>query len=543
MLVLMIWPAFSLSVWADIRLPKIFSDSMVLQRQSEIPIWGMADPEEELVISVTGTHIEKKELKTVCDDQGRFHVKLPSLPVGGPYELEIVGASSTVRLRDVLVGDVWLCAGQSNMEMPVAATQQAESVGDQLPNDQLRLLTVEKIASPRPLEEFTGAVTWHPATKERADTFSAVGYYFGSRLQQSQSVPIGVINASWGGTLCEAWTSLEALKNSDDLQALYDFGQNNADSLQKQDQHGALFNGMIAPLTQFPIKGVVWYQGESNVGRGDQYSRLLPTMIRDWRNRFSSPQLPFLIVQLAPYQYPNQPPQALAEVWDAQLKTVRSLPGCGLVITTDLGSPDDIHPVTKLPVAERLSYWAVAQVYNDRQLIPAVPAETPRPATSPTAPAATAENPDTPETPNAATEPSNNAASSQATDASPDPDGTDETLPPNFPIPYASPLFRMIETQDNRIVVHFHAGLGLKSSDDQPLREFEIAGQDKVFHPAQATIVDQTVVVHSPEVEQPVAVRFAFRNIPDPNLVNGSDLPASPFRSDDFPLKSQGKEY
>lgn len=517
-------------VWADIRLPKIFSDSMVLQRQAEIPVWGMADPEESLTLAISSATVERIEVKTVCDSDGNFHVKFPSMPVGGPYELEIVGDSSTVLIRDILVGDVWLCSGQSNMEMTVAASADAEKVaaGEPIPN--LRLLSIERMASPKPLQEFTGAISWKSATPEHAADFSAVGFYLGQKLQASQQVPIGIINASWGGTLAEAWTSQAALAETESLQGLHEYGQTNADGLQKQDQHSALFNGMIAPLERFSVKGVVWYQGESNVGRGAQYSELLPALIRDWREHFSNDALPFLIVQLAPFRYQDHPPQALAEVWDAQLKTVLKTPGTGLVVTTDLGNAEDIHPKRKRPIAARLSDWAVAEVYNDARLI----------AYADSAPEVE-EKDDTVAAVESETE--STASSTGLGNAPVQDSGKASDEPPAYQQPYASPLYRSYQVVGSAIHISFYAGEGLKSRDGEPLREFQIAGQDQEFHPAQARIEGDLVIVESEQVTAPQAVRFAFRDTPDANLVNRRGLPASPFRTDSYPLLSSGRDY
>lgn len=565
---------------ADIRLPKLFSDSMVLQRQAETPLYGQADAEEELTITVVGNDIEKKELKTVCDAEGNFSLKLPAPPVGGPYELIIEGASSSVRIRDIMVGDVWLCSGQSNMEMTVSATNSADEVSKMETNSQLRLLNIERIASPRPLDEFTGAVAWSAASSETAANFSAVGFHFGSDLQQAQRVPIGLISASWGGTLCEAWTSQSALEKNEQLKELYQFGQTNLEGIQKHDQHGALFNGMISPLGRFPLKGVIWYQGESNVGRGAQYAELFPTMIKDWRQHFAQPELPFLFVQLAPFRYESQSPVALAEVWDAQLKTLKNVPHTGMVVTTDLGNFTDIHPVDKQTVGKRLANWAVAEVYNNQHLLqyPKPESETQQtvPEVTPVAPAkkedkqqltsvSVGENAfssmffvstldsrsmipqeqretQDKEQPTAENQTSTDPQDQETEGKQQEEVETVDQVDPKLAI-YSSPIYKSLETKGNQVVISFYAAEGLKSSDGQPLREFQIAGDDQVFYPAEAKVVGETVVVSSVDVSQPVAVRFAFRDTPEPNLVNKSGLPASPFRTDSFVLESAERDY
>jgi sialate O-acetylesterase len=499
--------AATASLWADIRLPKIFGDSMVLQRQAEVHLYGAALPNESLVLSISGSGIESRELKTVCDSAGEFSIKFSPPPVGGPYELILTGADSKVVIRDVLVGDVWLCAGQSNMEWPIDKSAELERTSAAIERPQLRLLTVPKTSSQQPLTDYNGIVSWNRSNAQTAAGFSAVGWHFGSYLEQDLQVPIGLIQASWGGTKAEAWTSFPALAEQAELEPLLVQAGLVGESTKQQDRLAGLYNGMIAPLRRFPIKGVIWYQGEANVGRGQQYRTLLPTLIRDWRLQWSDPHLPFIFVQLAPYRYKNQPPQALPEVWEAQLTTWKTVPRTGIIAITDLGNPDDVHPIQKQEVARRLSLWTMAEVYRGQRLLSLPEGES-----------------------LAETTPPNQTA-----------DGKNETAPaaPD----YCGPLFRGITIENQQITVSFYADRGLKSADDQPLRGFSLAGEDQVFHPAQAVIVDHLVVVSSPDVPAPVAVRYAWTDTPSGNLTNAIDLPASPFRSDDFPLLSREKHY
>jgi len=515
---------------ADIRLPKIFSDSMVLQRQAEVHVYGLADPNEKLTITLSGKDSEKKELKTSCNPDGKFSVNFPPPPVGGPYELSIVGNASSVIIRDILVGDVWLCSGQSNMEWPLSKSENGQVEVAAVDNPQLRFLTIEKTASPQPLEEFPGTLSWANANPESAKNFPAVGFYFGQQVQTEVNVPIGLINASWGGTLCEAWTSKDALASEPKLQKLVDFGESAADGSKKQDRHSFLFNGMISPLKTFPIKGVIWYQGESNVGRGQQYSVLFPTMINDWRHQLHSPQMPFLFVQLAPFRYQNHLPIDLPELWEAQLNTLKHTPHTGMVVTTDLGNPEDIHPVAKAQVGRRLATWAMAEVYGDQQLFPH-PKQTSNDSTA---------------TPNSSqtqakvdSQPKAKPASAEKPEAQ-----TTDAAPKASKAPlYHGPIYKEFQVAGKKLVLHFHGQQQLSSSDNQPLREFSIAGDDHVFYPAQAVIMDGVIHVGSPEVTAPIAARFAWTDTPSANLVNETGMPASPFRTDDFPLNSVGKDY
>lgn len=490
--------------FGDIRLPQLFRDSMVLQRQSEVHLYGTADPNEPLVLVITGEGKEGRELKTVCNELGEFSLKFAPPPVGGPYELTLTGEKSKVVIRDVLVGDVWLCAGQSNMGFSISKSDPAEAVVTETPRAQLRLLSIPQTASPQPMDDVTGVVEWVASNRETALEYSAVGWHFGSLLQEELEVPVGLIHASWGGTKAEAWISMDALASETSLESMLANEKVLEESSKRQDQLASLYNGMISPLRRFPIKGVVWYQGEANVGRGQQYGTLLPLLIADWRKQWNLEHLPFLFVQLAPFRYKSHSPQALPELWDSQLKTYKQVPRTGMIVISDLGNPDDVHPIRKQEVGRRLAIWALAEVYQGRQLLPVENVE-PALDVSPSAGSIAAEQ-----------------TSTTAREAS----------------PHSGPLFRDATVEDNRVVIGFLAGEGLRSADDQPLREFLIAGEDQVFHPALAVIDGDRVVVSSEQVSQPVAVRFAWNDTPNSNLVNSAGLPASPFRSDNFPLNA-----
>lgn len=514
--------------WGDIRLAKLFGDSMVLQREAEANLHGVADPDEALVLSITGKDLEPRELKTVCNALGEFSLKFAPPPVGGPYELTLTGAKSKVVIRDVMVGDVWLCAGQSNMAWSISKAATAEAAATANERRGLRFITVPNTASPQPLKEIAGGATWARSSAESAAEFSAVAWHFGAHLEQDLQVPIGLIHTSWGGTRAEAWVSPTALAAEPRLAPLLTNSELVGEAAKPQDRLSSLYNGMIAPVQSFPIKGVIWYQGEANVGRGDQYRTLLPTLIADWRQQWKTPHLPFLIVQLAPFRYKNQPPHSLAEVWDAQRETYRRVPYTGLVVTTDLGNFEDVHPLQKQAVGQRLAHWALGEVYRGQALLPID-----------RQPAATAESPT--EAPAAATATAAAQAAANPIDAT----SGSAAGPAAHPAAklYSGPLFQAATVEGGRIAIDFLAADGLRSADDQPLREFLVAGADQVFHPAEAEILDGRVWVSSAAVAQPVAVRFCWNDTPKPNLVNAAGLPASPFRSDDLPLSSSGKDY
>lgn len=520
------------NVRGDIRLAKLFGDSMVLQREAEANLHGVADPDEALVLSITGKDLEPRELKTVCNAEGEFSLKFAPPPVGGPYELTLTGAKSKVVIRDVMVGDVWLCAGQSNMAWPISKSAPEEAAATTSERRGLRFITVPNTASPQLLKEIAGAATWARSSPESAAEFSAVAWHFGAHLEQDLQVPIGLIHTSWGGTRAEAWVSPTALADEPRLAPLLANAELVGEAAKPQDRLSSLYNGMIAPVQSFPIKGVIWYQGEANVGRGDQYRTLLPTLIADWRQQWKTPQLPFLIVQLAPFRYKNQPAHALAEVWDAQRETYQLIPHTGLVVTTDLGNFEDVHPLQKQAVGQRLAHWALAEVYRGQALLPVD-----------RQPAATAEAPT--EAPAVATATAAAQAAAQVAAKEIDATSGSAAAPAEHPAAklYSGPLFQAATVEGGRIAIDFLAADGLRSADDQPLREFLVAGADQVFHPADAEILDGRVWVSSAAVAQPVAVRFCWNDTPKPNLVNAAGLPASPFRSDDFPLSSVGKDF
>ncbi len=348
-------------LWGDISLPKIFSDHMVLQRNSSVKIWGTAEPEQKLVIT-----FNKREIRFQANANGEWSTSILTPDAGGPYELQIADAAGEPKVifTDVMVGEVWICSGQSNMEWPMTKILNPETeieLAKNYPN--LRLFTVAHSASPQKLEDFTNATPWTVCSPDTVKSFSATAYFFGRELSKElNNIPIGLINTSWGGTRCEAWTSRSAMDKVQELAPLLRSWDEKDDLLSK-DRPSNLFNGMIAPLTQFKIRGVIWYQGEANNGRGHQYAKLFPTLINDWRKRFSNDELPFYFVQLAPFRYRNQPagPAALAEVWDAQLKTLKTVPNTGMVVTTDIGNVENIHPKNKQEVGRRLAVIALAK--------------------------------------------------------------------------------------------------------------------------------------------------------------------------------------
>jgi len=456
--------ATAVDVSADVRLPRIFGQHMVLQRDKPLPVWGWAEPGERVTVQVAD-----KRAETTADDKGAWRVTLAALPAGGPHEMVVAG-KNTIALSDLLIGEVWVCSGQSNMQFPLQAAVHGKEEVAAADHPTLRLFSVKRVPSDQPQTDCEGH--WDICRRETAGGFSAVAYFFGRYLSQQLRVPVGLINTSWGGTLCEAWTREEALQGDPEFRTIL---QRRATAKRPQDRASHLYNGMIAPLVPLAIRGAIWYQGESNVSRARQYRKLFPTMIRDWRKAWGQGDFPFLFVQLAPFRYNGQDKRSCAELWEAQLKTLE-LPHTGMAVTVDIGNVRNIHPKNKQDTGKRLALWALGTTYG-KDLV------------------------------------------------------------------YSGPLFRSMKIDGDQARLSFsHVGGGLVARDGQPLRDFEIAGGDRQFMPATATIEGDTLVVRSEAVAKPVAVRYGWYDAAQPNLSNQAGLPASPFRTDDWPAVTEGKK-
>ncbi len=461
------------SAQAEIKLPKLFGDHMVLQRQTEANLWGWAAAGEEVKIS-----LGEATATTKADDAGKWKAKLKTPAAGGPFELKFKGTNE-ITLKDVYVGEVWIASGQSNMEWSVAQSANPQEEAQSANHPLIRMIKVQKVPAETPVDDIpvdpgtvktTPTSGWAVCSPETVPSFSACGYFFARHLQKELNVPVGIINTSWGGTVCEAWASKEALAEVPSLKYMaeravkVDAGKGNP------NQPAVLYNGMIAPVIPFSMRGAIWYQGESNVSRADEYRTLFPAMISDWRKRFGQGEFPFLYVQLAPYKYGTSDPRQLAELWDAQVKTL-SLPNTGMCVTTDITNISDIHPKNKQDVGKRLALWALANTYEKKDLV------------------------------------------------------------------FSGPLFDSQEIEGAKIRLKFkHVGGGLTAKDDKPLTHFQIAGENEEFVDAKATIEGDNIVVSSDSVQKPVAIRFAWNSTAEPNLFNKAGLPASPFRTDNWTL-------
>jgi sialate O-acetylesterase len=441
----------------------MFTDNMVLQRGIKDPIWGWTTPGAKVTVSLDG-----KDATATADSTGKWLVKIGPFRAGGPYSI-IISGPETVTLTNVLVGDVWICAGQSNMEFGVGREPDAAAITAAANNPLIRIFTVNKATAATPQDVTVGHWdTLSPDTIMSQGTwngFSAVGYFFGKDIQDNIHVPVGLIQTSWGGTPAEAWTSKEALEQSlpaydDKLNAL---PTANATQL-PTNYPSVLFNAMVNPFVQFGIKGVAWYQGESNENRGLEYRTLLPTMIGDWRSRWDEGTFPFLIVQLAGFDGPHG---NWTDVRQAQWLTAQTVPNAGIATAVDIGEQLNPHPANKAEAGRRLALVAESIAYREKVV-----------------------------------------------DSGP---------------VYKS---LKIEGSSVRITFT-HTDGGLVSLNNGPLTAFQIAGADGNFVTADAKIEGDSVVVSSGAVPHPLAVQYGWSEYPSCSLYNGAGLPAFPFKTDE----------
>jgi len=453
---------------ADVTPHPLFSDNMVLQQGVALSVFGKGKPGEKVTVQLGDS-----SAVGVVDKDGAFSVTLPAQKAATGLTLRLSG-DNVIEFKNVAVGEVWVCSGQSNMEWSVDRSEEPAKVKEKAKDPSLRLFTVQRRASATPLSDpadlkhLTGWVESDPST---VGPFSAVAYHFGRKLRQELGVPVGLIHTSWGGTPAQAWTSIEALQA---VPSLKYYAEAATTAKLGPNTPGALYNAMIHPLLKFRVKGAIWYQGESNTGKAFEYRTLLPTLIEDWRKRFDC-ELPFMIVQLAPFR---GGPSGVdyAELRDAQLHTAQTLKKVGLAVITDVGNETDIHPKPKQPVGERLALAALGIEYGKK-------------------------------------------------------------------IVYSGPVFRSAMFEGPRATLSFdHVGGGLVARDGN-LTGFTVAGADGVFHPAEAVIMGDKVVVSSDKVEKVTAVRYGWANFPKPplNFFNKEGLPAAPFRTDDAPYTTMPK--
>jgi sialate O-acetylesterase len=457
------------TVTAEIKLPAIVSSNMVLQRNTKVKLCGWADANEKITIKTSWL---KNTINIQADAEGNWYADVQTTNSKEPQSINLKSKTSTIALENILFGEVWLCSGQSNMEMPMKGYTGQPIFGSaeavvKANNPHLRLFSVTRTKGAKnPLKDLEKYSAWQQATPENILKFSAVGYFYGQQLQEILDVPVGLIFTAWGGSSVEAWTSTEALSKYQKIE----FSDEDINS-KPNNTPTALFNSMINPLIPFTIKGAIWYQGESNREKADLYKKLFPAMVEDWRKRWAIGDFPFYYVQIAPFAYggnDTENSKNSAFIREVQLQCLDIIPNSGIAITMDIGAENSIHPPKKKEVADRLLYNALNQTYSFKT------------------------------------------------------------------INYAGPIFDSMEIKDAGLLLKFkNEENGIYSYNG--LEGFEIAGNDKVFYPAVAKIVDRKkVLVSSDKVSNPVAVRYDWNNWVKGTLLNTNLLPASSFRTDDW---------
>ncbi len=483
---------------ADVVPASLFTNGMVLERGMKCPVWGTAEPGEDISVTLAG-----KTFRTQADEKGDWKLLLDAMDAGGPFELVVAG-KNTVRIADVFFGEVWLCSGQSNMYLTVREAMDSDKEIAAADFPRIRFFVVGSCEKDAPQRNASGR--WVVCSPQTVPWVSAVGYFFGREVHQRLGVPVGLIMSSVGGTCAEAWTPRTAFERDAGLKPILDRYLDRQAKLDEAKKiyddalagwraavdeakvegkpepakparppeppwvptPGILYNGMIHPLAPYGLRGALWYQGESNAGREVEYRKLLAGLIRAWRARWGLGDFPFGIVQLANYYAVQEQPSDgyWTRIREAQAFVAREVPNCGLACAIDIGDAKDIHPRNKQEVGRRLALWALATQYGQQ-------------------------------------------------------------------MEYSGPVFEAMKVEGSKIRLTFtHVGAGLVAKGGAPLKGFAIAGADGKFVWGDATIEGGTVVVSSDKVAEPKAVHYAWAENPVCNLYNRDGLPAFPFRTD-----------
>lgn len=489
-----------------LRVPSVFTDHMVLQREQANPVWGWDDPGTKVRVRFGET-----EVRTVADAAGRWEVELEARPAQWEPETLLIEGTDRLEIEDVLVGEVWICSGQSNMQWALRQTWNGDlnALGADYPG--MRLLTVPRVGTQELQDDFEGE--WVLAGPETVLDFSAIGYYFGRFLHETLDVPVGLIDNAWGGSAAEAWIHREALEGEGRFRRIVETAAEKEAQMQTPEARethevaleeweaakaaaeaegrrvprkprspeawlsgnqraGNIYGGVLHPTIGYGIRGVIWYQGESNAPRARAYRDLFPYLIEHWRSEWGQGEFPFYWVQLADFREEADVPgeSAWAELREAQTRTL-SLPNTGQAVIIDLGEGNDIHPRNKHDVAARLARWALARDYG-------------------------------------------------------------------YDLTYRSPEFAAGRVSDSRVEIDFNCfGSRLRTVDSNTVKGFAICGEDREWHWAKARLVDgDTVEVWHEAIAEPVAVRYAWADNPDCNLISEEGLPVTPFRTDTFPM-------
>lgn len=461
--IVMLMAVSVLTLEAEVKLSAIFSDNMVLQQQTNAAFWGKASPGSTVTVRPSWNN---KTYSARTDKEGNWKLKVATPSAGGPYSVT-VSQGNTITLRNVLVGEVWVCSGQSNMEMPMKGYMNQPITGSNeyiatSSNEKIRLITVPRLTSLTPVDDFTGS--WVLCEPENVAQFSATAYFFGLMLNRALDVPVGLICTAWGGTRIEPWISEAGLKNFDWVKL--------PDKTQKQENLSpqtptVLFNGMIHPIAGFGIRGAIWYQGESNRNEPSQYEKLMPGLAQNWRSVWDMGDFPLYYVQIAPFDYG---PFGLNSAFlrEAQLKASTAISNLGMACIMDTGEKDCIHPANKKAAGDRLAYLALVKTYGKKGF----------------------------------------AAE--------------------------GPVLKEMKIEGNQVKLTFDNAQNGLTSFGKPLNCFEIAGGNKRFVPATAFFTNSGITLFSPYVNEPVAVRYAFKDFIIGDLFNIEGLPASSFRTDDW---------
>ncbi|WP_207422573.1 sialate O-acetylesterase [Desertivirga brevis] len=458
------------SARAEVKLASLFTDNMVLQQKSVVPVWGWTDAGKKVKVS---TSWNGRNYSASADASGKWIVKVETPAAGGPFDITISDGKA-IKLSNVLIGEVWICGGQSNMEMPMKGFkgQPILNSNDAIlhsKNNKIRLYTVPR-SSTTERQQNSKPSAWKIAEPESVSNFSATGYYFGKLLNEMLDVPIGLINVSFSGSYVEAWMSPDNLKQFPEVKI-----PAKGDTIKAVSRTPTtLYNGMLYPITGYGIKGGIYYQGESNYERPDRYEEMFPAMVKEWRQLWGQGEFPFYYVQIAPYNYEQLPPYNKggkfnsAYLRDAQRKSLTRIPNSAMAVVLDIGEENNIHPANKEAGGKRLALLALANTYGLKGF------------------------------------------------------GS------------ASPLYKSMTVKGNEVTLSFDNVPNGLTSFGKDITSFEVAGANKVFHPAKAKINGSSVTVSSVNVKEPVAVRYAFKDFVIGDLFNTEGLPASSFRTDDW---------
>lgn len=464
--------AVGLTSRAEVKMPAFFSDNMVLQQNTDAKMWGSAKASSTVTVAPGWT---SEVYKTKASKDGEWKISFPTPAAGGPYSVT-VSDGSAVTLNNVMLGEVWICSGQSNMEMPMKGFKNQPVEGANMAtlksrNPDIRLFTVKRNSSTVPVDDVTGS--WAEASPESVRNFSATAYFFGRQIEELLNVPVGLIVTAWGGSACEAWMNDEMLQAFPEAAANIPAVDGKIPS--KNRTPSVLFKGMLNPFIGLAIQGVIWYQGEDNWNRAHTYTDMFSTMIKGWRNLWGQGDFPFYYCQIAPYDYAiiTEPGKEIinsAYLREAQARVEHLVPNTGMAVLMDAGWAGGIHPAKKRVAGERLALLALAKTYG----VKGIGAE--------------------------------------------------------------SPVYKSMEVKGDTVIVSFdRAPEWIAGKNSFESTQFKLAGEDRVFYPAKAWISRSKVMVKSDKVPHPVAVRYAFENASEGDLFSTDGLPVSSFRSDDWP--------